>query len=100
MQDRRLQFALWGVLCVVGFPLSFGRGQLPRRGEPVEGSAGGVAPDLALYAEMIQEVRSGRGYYDVAREKIPPSLSAATVQSLPGSNGATPSGFEPPWKKP
>ena len=31
----------------------------------------GIAPDLALYRDVIAGVRSGRGYYAVAGEKIP-----------------------------
>jgi hypothetical protein len=46
---------------------------LPER-EPaaVEAAANpGIAPDLALYREVIREVRHGRDYYEVARETIP-----------------------------
>src|SRR3954451_11430563 len=72
MQDNRLNIAAWTVLLLLGLAFSLGRGEVPRHDEPVaEGRAGGTAPDLALYAEVIQEVRSGRGYYEVAREKIP-----------------------------
>lgn len=77
MAGERLKLAVWGALLTAGMVLSFGRGQVPVREAVAESAAAdgpapnGTAPDLALYAEVIREVRAGRGYYDVAREKIP-----------------------------
>lgn len=66
-------------VAVVGLCLGWDRGRLPDRGPAVTAAggsknaaaAGDIAPDLALYREVIAGVRSGRGYYAVAREKIP-----------------------------
>jgi hypothetical protein len=66
-------------IALTGTLLSFGRGQLPVRLEaPAETGAdeaqpvaGGLSPDLALYRDVIADVRHGRGYYAAARERIP-----------------------------
>ena len=62
------------LLAVAGVVLGWDKGKLPERG-PVataEATAGQeIAPDFALYRDVIAEVRSGRGYYAVAGEKIP-----------------------------
>ncbi len=72
MAGERLKLAVWAALLAAGIVLSFGRGEVPvREAAAVVPTADGVAPDLALYAEVINEVRTGRNYYDVAREKIP-----------------------------
>ncbi len=62
------------LLAVAGVVLGWDKGRLPERGEVVaaEATVGQeIAPDLALYRDVIAEVRGGRGYYAVAGEKIP-----------------------------
>src|SRR5438034_9071606 len=72
MRDGRLKYALWGTLLVVGTLLSVGRGGLPvRDAAESHAAADGVAADLALYRDVIADVRTGRGYYEAARERIP-----------------------------
>jgi hypothetical protein len=62
------------LLAVAGVVLGWDKGRLPER-EPMraaEATAGReIAPDLALYRDVIAGVRSGRRYYEVAGEKIP-----------------------------
>jgi hypothetical protein len=72
--ERRLHrisaFAwLWVAIALVGVVVGWNCGQLPRREVPAEASA--TAPDLALYGQVIREVRAGGDYYEVARETIP-----------------------------
>ncbi len=62
------------LLAVVGMVLGWDKGKLPERGivEAAEATAATeIAPDLALYRDVIAGVRRGRGYYAVAGEKIP-----------------------------
>src|SRR5262249_41745564 len=71
---ERAAAIVFAFLAVVGLVLGWNRGNLPERGtvesaEATEGEA--IAADLALYRDVIAGVRSGRGYYAVAREKIP-----------------------------
>ena len=69
----RAELIVLGLLAVAGLVLGWNRGQLPRRETPVAGSdaIATTAPDLLLYRDVIAEVRRGRNYYEVAREKIP-----------------------------
>jgi hypothetical protein len=68
------------VVVVAGCGLGWNRGQLPRRGEPIAAQATGdaveceaetIAADLALYRDVIADVRAGQGYYDAAARRIP-----------------------------
>jgi hypothetical protein len=62
----------WVVLAVAGVALGWNKGQLPRRELPAAVTdSEAIAPDLALYCEMIAAVRRGDNYYDAAREAIP-----------------------------
>ena len=81
----RGEIVVLGLLAVAGLVLGWNRGQLPRRDLRMGGGqtvgcisevqctspAQPTAPDLQLYREIIAEVRSGRNYYEAAREKIP-----------------------------
>ena len=69
----RLSLVILVILALAGAALGFSGGQLPRRDstETNVATAEGLAPDLALYCEVIADVRSGRDYYDSARERIP-----------------------------
>jgi hypothetical protein len=74
--DARLVLAVFAVLAIVGSLASFGRGSLPRRSADHAAvvrqvSPDGTAPDLALYRQIIADVRHGRGYYEAAAERIP-----------------------------
>lgn len=69
----RALLALLCFLAVAGTALGWNRGQLPQR-EPltaVANTGSGLAPDLALYRDVIAEVRGGANYYTVAAQKIP-----------------------------
>ena len=70
----RIALATLLLLALSGGLLSLGRGELPHREAALPAAAGSaqsdLAPDLALYCEVITEVRAGRGYYDTAHEKI------------------------------
>lgn len=71
---ERIVGVVFAVLAVAGVVLGWNRGNLPERGsvELSEATADQeIAPDLALYRDIISEVRTGRGYYAVARETIP-----------------------------
>ncbi len=75
-RDARLVLAAFALLAVVGSLASFGRGSLPRRSADHAAvvrqvSPDGTAPDLALYRQIIADVRYGRGYYEAAAERIP-----------------------------
>jgi hypothetical protein len=68
------------VILVAGCALGWNRGQLPRRGEPAAAETPGaalesdgeqIAADLALYRDVIADVRAGQGYYDAAARRIP-----------------------------
>jgi hypothetical protein len=64
---------LLGAIALVGMAIAWNGGQLPQR-EPTAASTvatKGLAPDLALYRDVIAEVRSGRDYYNIAAQKIP-----------------------------
>jgi hypothetical protein len=69
--------AMFAVLALAGAVVGWGRGQLPHRDPVVAAESSPVtsvdatAPDLQLYREVVAEVRTGRNYYDVARERIP-----------------------------
>jgi len=69
----RWSFVVFGLLALGGLLLGWDKGRLPAREpaavEAVESS--GISPDLALYRDVIHEVRQGGDYYHVAREKIP-----------------------------
>src|SRR5688500_10553146 len=63
----------WIMVALAGLPLAWNAGELPRR-EPAAGATAAsqsVAPDLALYLEVIARVRRGENYYAVAGEAIP-----------------------------
>jgi len=60
------------VLLAAGLALGWNKGRLPER--PIEPATSGearTAPDLRLYREVVDEVRRGNDYYQVARQKIP-----------------------------
>src|SRR6476646_10491150 len=64
--------AIWAVVAFAGLGLSWDCGQLPtREATPPTRSEKAIAPDLALYWEMIARVRRGDEYYAAAREAIP-----------------------------
>ena len=69
----RATLIVFGFLALAGILLGWNKGQLPQRGEASArpSSDEGIAPDLALYRDVIAEVRGGKNYYAVAREKIP-----------------------------
>ena len=64
---------VWSALLIAGLALGWNMGRLPdREMATMDGPVTqGLAPDLALYSEVIADVRSGRDYYDSAREHIP-----------------------------
>jgi hypothetical protein len=69
----RFPWAVSALLAFTGLVLGGNGGQLPKRA-PADADAvasQGLAPDLALYCEVISDVRAGRDYYDSARERIP-----------------------------
>lgn len=89
LSAARGKWALLMALALVGAVVGWGRGQLPQRddaappashtrqAEQVADASAAIArtdataPDLQLYREVVAEVRQGRQYYAVAREKIP-----------------------------
>jgi hypothetical protein len=75
-RDARLVLAVFVFLAIAGSLASLGRGSLPRRSADHANivrdvSPDGTAPDLALYRQVIADVRGGRDYYDAATERIP-----------------------------
>ena len=79
-RDARLTLACFGLLAAAGLVVGWDKGQLPKRDGvaqcPSEANCATPqsrqpAPDLALYAAVISDVRAGRGYYDAAHERIP-----------------------------
>ncbi|HEY2415549.1 MAG TPA: hypothetical protein VGI40_25125 [Pirellulaceae bacterium] len=70
---NRLPLIVFGLIALAGLALGWHKGRLPQREPVAVGTVIGsdIAPDLALYREVIREVRHGRDYYDVARETIP-----------------------------
>ena len=71
--ENRAPLIVLGLLALGGLVLGFDKGRLPDRDPAVVENVAttGIAPDLALYRDVIREVRSGRDYYQVARERIP-----------------------------
>lgn len=70
--ETRYWMAVICLLAIAGVMLGWNKGRLPvREAAPDAVVMNGIAPDLALYREVIAEVKAGRGYYEVAREKIP-----------------------------
>jgi len=71
--EARLTLAMLVVLALAGVALGWNKGQLPHPIEPVASATADadISPDLALYRDVIAEVRSGRDYYAVAGERIP-----------------------------
>ena len=80
--DARLTLAAFGVIALAGLALGWNKGQLPRceaagagvgclSGAKCTAADDELAPDLALYAAIIADVRGGRDYYDAAHERIP-----------------------------
>jgi hypothetical protein len=71
--EARFTLIVLAVLALAGVALGWSKGQLPRPIEPAAsaGDDSDISPDLALYRDVIAEVRSGRDYYAVAGEKIP-----------------------------
>jgi hypothetical protein len=67
--DARWTLALLVLLALAGIAVGWRGGQLPR--PPVDDAAESTAPDLALYATIIADVRGGSDYYAAARERIP-----------------------------
>src|SRR5438128_613689 len=73
LNDARVTLAAFALLALAGVGLGWNQGQLPQR-EPsaVVSKAGDqLAPDLALYRDVIAEVRGGADYYVVASQRIP-----------------------------
>jgi len=77
--DRMFAVVL-AVVAVAGCGLGWKGGQLPRREEPMPAQSPGVvaasggeqiAADLALYRDVIADVRAGQSYYDAAESRIP-----------------------------
>jgi hypothetical protein len=70
-----LALVILSVLALAGLALGWNRGRLPDRGEPVATASphgpDGLAADLALYRDVIADVRSGNSYYDAACRRIP-----------------------------
>ncbi len=67
-RDARVTLVVLALLAILGVIAGWNSGQLPR---PIEGAAvQTTAPDLALYATIIADVRGGRDYYDAAHEHI------------------------------
>jgi hypothetical protein len=72
--EARAKLAILGLVALAGLTLGWNKGQLPERessAQATTSSNDNISPDLALYSEVIMEVRAGRNYYEVAREKIP-----------------------------
>ncbi len=72
--EARAKLAILGIVALAGLTLGWNKGRLPEREAPDSATVAGsdnISPDLALYCEVITEVRAGRNYYDVAGEKIP-----------------------------
>lgn len=71
--QARAILIVFGLLALAGSVLGWNRGQLPQRAEVSAQLSGNeaIAPDLALYRDVIAEVRGGKYYYTVARERIP-----------------------------
>lgn len=69
----RLIFWFWCVLALAGLPLAWNIGRLPERetSAKLPLSSAAIAPDLALYFEVIARVRRGENYYAVAAQAIP-----------------------------
>ena len=69
--DARLTLGGLVLVALAGLVIGWGRGQLPQRPANTDVGHHQTAPDLALYATIIADVRGGRDYYDAARERIP-----------------------------
>lgn len=67
-RDARLTLGLFAVLGLAGIVAGWNSGRLPR--QPADIAEEATAPDLALYATVIADVRAGRDYYDAAHEHI------------------------------
>jgi hypothetical protein len=66
--------AALAVLALSGIFVGWHCGQLPIRHAATADDAGAtsvIAPDLALYRDVVREVRGGQDYYDAARQRIP-----------------------------
>jgi hypothetical protein len=62
----RLTLACLILIAVAGGFLSLSRGRLPQRdvqAQPPQADQPALSPDLALYRDMIAQVRARRGYY-------------------------------------
>lgn len=84
-RDARLTLAGFGALALAGLCLGWDQGQLPQREAEFAAvnavgckseancttASDATAPDLALYAAIITDVRGGCGYYEAAHERIP-----------------------------
>jgi hypothetical protein len=86
--SARLTLIVLAVLALAGMGLGLGKGKLPHASPAVAGEGALHAPyvaegalhapyveptgiDLQLYDQVVREVRAGRDYYEVAREKLP-----------------------------
>src|SRR5438874_639214 len=71
--EARFTLAMLVIFALVGIGLGWNKGQLPHPIEPIAAARdeAEISPDLALYRDVIAEVRSGRDYYAVAGENIP-----------------------------
>src|SRR5207249_10307446 len=65
--------AAFALLALAGVGLGWSQGQLPQREPPAAASntEEQIASDLALYRDVIAEVRGGADYYAVAGQRIP-----------------------------
>jgi hypothetical protein len=78
-RSARIVRWLWCTIALMGLVLSWNSGQLPERDADIARdtspalatSSSAIAPDLALYVEVIARVRRGEDYYAVAAEAIP-----------------------------
>jgi hypothetical protein len=69
--DARLTLVGFAIVVLAGWTAGWGKEQLPQRPPAAQPAPNQTAPDLALYAAIIADVRSGRDYYDAAHERIP-----------------------------
>jgi hypothetical protein len=71
--SRGWWFVALAALSAAGLALGWDKGQLPSREAPTSGETAQteIAPDLALYCEVIARVRGGEDYYAAAADTIP-----------------------------
>jgi hypothetical protein len=80
--NSRISLILLATLAISGAALGWNKGRLPERTAAprvgcVESALADethhqqIAPDLALYRDLVADVRKGGNYYDAARQRIP-----------------------------